>query len=194
MTGIPGRRLATSRGERWPSQIALVDSSGWRAAVLLCRHATLDRRQGCAALRRPCLSSFDRRPLRPSLTTKSRPYSRPFATRRPWHWRPPGHRTRMQFVRCSQGQSLERSSGLSECHWAFADCTLSIPDGNPASLHSWGRSKTRRGPVALADNRHHMNVLVDGKLPERQPSARDNSVLCVPLMESEDRLTACLFR
>jgi hypothetical protein len=38
-----------------------------------------------------------------------------------------------------------------------------------------------------------MKVLVDRKLPEQQPGARDNSVLCVPLMESEDRLTACLF-
>jgi transcriptional regulator with XRE-family HTH domain len=37
-----------------------------------------------------------------------------------------------------------------------------------------------------------MNVLVDRKLPEQQPGARDNSVLCVPLMGSEDRLTACL--
>ena len=33
-----------------------------------------------------------------------------------------------------------------------------------------------------------MNVLIDGKLPEEKPGARDKSVLCVPLMGSEDRL------
>ena len=33
-----------------------------------------------------------------------------------------------------------------------------------------------------------MNVLIDGKLPEQKPGARDKSVLCVPLMRTEDRL------
>jgi len=34
MTGIPGRRLATSRGERCPSPIALAGSSAAQLAVL----------------------------------------------------------------------------------------------------------------------------------------------------------------
>ena len=46
----------------------------------------------------------------------------------------------------------------------------------------------------MADNRHHVNVLVSRKVPEQKPGARDKSVLCVPSMGSEDRLTACLFR
>ena len=42
----------------------------------------------------------------------------------------------------------------------------------------------------MAENRHHMNVLVYRRLLEQRPGARDNNVLCVPLMGSKDRLTS----
>ena len=69
-----------------------------------------------------------------------------------------------------------------------------FPEVTPPRCIHGGEARLGGGQSPLADNRHHMNVLVDRKLPEQQPGARDNTVLCVPSMGSEDRLTACLFR
>ena len=67
-----------------------------------------------------CLSSSDRRPATPSLTTESRLCSHPFAVRPPSRWQPPSRRTRMRFVRCSRDRSPERNSGWSQGRWPYS--------------------------------------------------------------------------
>jgi hypothetical protein len=102
----------------FPCQIALAGSSGWRASRttgitpsaflnLGCRRPNGPRPLGAgpgvtvAGRLKPrspkpashfaqaCLSSLGLEAPTPSLPTKSRPYSHPFATRRPSHWQTP---------------------------------------------------------------------------------------------------------